>query len=144
MLLGKKFMDKMKEFIGLEEGLADEEQEQEYEKQSRVGKNKGTVISLHTKRQTQVVIAEPSSYDQVQEIADNLKNHRPVIVNLESADVDLARRVVDFLSGTTYALNGSMQKVGQNIFLFVPNNIDIANELKEQVREKDIFSILNS
>ena len=141
-MMSRNFMDKMKEFVGLEEELADEEQEGE--KQIHAGKNKGTVISLHTKRQTQVVVTEPSSYDQVQAIADNLKNRRSVIVNFEKADTDLARRIVDFLSGTTYALNGNSQKVGHNIFLFVPSNVDIASELKEQVREKGPFSMLNS
>ncbi|MBO8136653.1 MAG: cell division protein SepF [Desulfotomaculum sp.] len=140
-----KFFDKMMGIMGFEEEeVFDEEIEGGLQEDSKLNKRKGTVVSLHTQRQIQVVLAEPSSYEEVQNIADNLKNHRPVIVNLENADTDIARRVVDFMSGTTYALNGSMQKVGKNIFLFVPNNIDIANELKEQVREKGIFSIFQS
>ncbi|MTI81365.1 MAG: cell division protein SepF [Firmicutes bacterium] len=128
-----------------EEDFYDEEQlDGSPDEEGKMGKRKGTVVSLHTQRQVQVVLSEPSSYEEVQEIADNLKNHRPVIVNLEKADADLAQRVIDFMSGTTYALGGSMQKVGKNIFLFVPNNIDIANDLKEQVREKGIFSIFQS
>lgn len=145
--MSKKFFDKIMGVMGLEEeeDFYDEEQlDGSPDEEGKMGKRKGTVVSLHTQRQVQVVLSEPSSYEEVQEIADNLKNHRPVIVNLEKADADLAQRVIDFMSGTTYALGGSMQKVGKNIFLFVPNNIDIANDLKEQVREKGIFSIFQS
>ncbi|MBM7855241.1 cell division inhibitor SepF [Desulfohalotomaculum tongense] len=146
--MGKKFLDKMMGIMGFddEEDIYDDEEqlEENFQEDTKAARRKGTVVSLHTQRQVQVVLAEPSSYDEVQDIADNLKNHRPVIVNLENAETDLARRVIDFMSGTTYALNGNMQKVGKNIFLFVPNNIDIASELKEKVREKGIFSIFQS
>lgn len=141
--MAKKFMDKMMGIIGLDDEPVDE-REKMFDDSNQGGKQKTNVVSLHTQRQVQVVITEPKSYDEVQSIADNLKNRRPVIVNLEKADVELARRVIDFLSGATYAMNGNMQKVGKNIFLFVPNNVDISNELKEQVREKGIFSLLNS
>lgn len=149
--MGKKFMDKMMGFMGLDdETMYDEEQLQQTQNQSqhfeeqRLSKRKGTVVNLHTQRQVQVVLAEPKSYDEVQDIADNLKNQRTVIVNLENTDADLSRRVIDFMSGTTYALNGSVQKVGKNIFLFVPNNVEITNELKQQVKDKNFFSIFNS
>ncbi|MCL6635639.1 MAG: cell division protein SepF, partial [Peptococcaceae bacterium] len=91
-----------------------------------------------------VVVLEPRSFDEAQGIADNLKNRRPVIVNLEHAETDLAKRVLDFMIGATYALNGAMQKVGSGIFLCVPNNVDIASELKEQVRDKGLFSWMRS
>ncbi|WP_031513474.1 cell division protein SepF [Desulfofalx alkaliphila] len=142
--MSKRFMDKMMGIIGLEEEIVDDEQEQKGVDNAWQGKQKANIVSLHSQRQVQVVVVEPSTYDEVQGIADNLRNRCPVIVNLEKLDADLGRRIVDFLSGSTYALNGSMQKVGQNIFLFVPNNIDIASEIKERVREKGIFSILQS
>lgn len=149
--MGKKLMDKMMGFMGIdEEGYEEDKPEQDLglDEPKEQAKRKGTVVSLHTQRQVQVVLAEPTSYDEVQGIADNLKNHRSVIVNLERTDPDLSRRVIDFMSGTTYALNGNLQKVGKSIFLFVPNNVDITNELKnelkEQVKEKSIFSIFNS
>ncbi len=103
-------------------------------------KNKGQVVSLHSQRQMRVSVVEPKSFDEVQVIADNLKNHRPVIVNLEQAEPELAKRVVDFVSGATYALDGSMQKVGKGIFLFVPSNVDIEVDLKEQIKEKGILN----
>jgi cell division inhibitor SepF len=102
------------------------------------------VVSLqHAQRQVRVVVVEPRSFEEVKEITDNLKNRRPVILNLEQADAELARRVVDFVIGATYALNGSQQKVGNGVFLFVPANMDIASELKES-RDKGIFSWVRS
>ena len=76
----------------------------------------------------------------MKEIADNLKNRFPVIINLEEADAELAKRIIDFISGTAYALDGRMQKVGNGIFLFVPSNMDISSAMKEQLKEKGMFS----
>ncbi|WP_243276882.1 cell division protein SepF [Desulfallas sp. Bu1-1] len=144
--MSKRFMDKMLNFMGFEEEPLDEREqegrfvEEEPPVQPRPKKNRGQVVSLHAQRQVRVVVAEPRSFDDVQGIADNLKSRRPVIINLEQAEPELAKRVVDFVSGATYALDGSMQKVGKGIFLFVPNNVDIDSVAGEQAREKGIFA----
>lgn len=144
--MAKRLMDKMLGFMGFEEESPEEEEKwredryREEEETPSARRNKGQVLSLHAQRQIKVVVVEPSSYDEVQGIADNLKNRRPVIINLEKADAELAKRVVDFISGCTYALNGSLQKVGHGIFLSVPNNMDIANELKDQIKERGVLS----
>lgn len=72
-----------------------------------------------------VVVVEPHSFDEVQEIADHLKTHKPVVVSLENLDRELAKRIVDFVSGTTYALDGNLQRVADEIFLFTPKEIPI-------------------
>ena len=140
--VAKRFLDRVLNFIGFE---AEPEEEMDFAEEPETGpqarKQRGAVLSLHTPRQMRVVVAEPRAYEEVQGIAENLKNGRPVIVNLEQADGELARRVVDFLSGATFALNGNMQKVGHGIFLFVPRHVDITNELKEQQhRERGLLS----
>jgi len=144
-----KLVDKMLNFMGFEEESAAEEEksareelreEQPWHKRKDKEKEKGAVISMHAQRQVRVVVSEPRTFDETRSITDNLKNRRPVIVNLEHAEAELAQRVVDFVSGATYALNGSMQKVGNGIFLFVPNNMDISSELREQGKEKSMFS----
>lgn len=144
-----KLVDKVLGFMGFEDEELDQEERQSHEEvQEEQGwqrkkdkdRERGTVVSLqHAQRQVKVVVVEPRSFEEVKEITDNLKNRRAVIVNLEQADAELARRVVDFVMGATYALNGSQQKVGNGVFLFVPANMDIASELKEN-REKGIFS----
>ncbi|MHB1043669.1 MAG: cell division protein SepF [Eubacteriales bacterium] len=135
--------DKVLHFMGFDEELVDEQEEKLEEPEEQPWsrkKEKGTLVSLPSHRQMRVVVAEPRVFEDVTAIAENLKNRRPVIINLEQADSELARRVVDFVSGATYALSGRMQKVGNGIFLSVPNNMDIASELKDQGGEKGIFS----
>jgi cell division inhibitor SepF len=135
-----KMMDKVLGFMGFEEEeveILEDEEMMANEEYSGKKKKGGTLFSLHSPKNIRVVVSEPKVFEDCQTIADNLKNRRPVIVNLEEADKDLAKRVVDFVSGTTYALNGATQKVGNGIFLFVPNNMDISGDLKSQEKEKE-------
>jgi cell division inhibitor SepF len=148
--LAVKLVDKVLGFIGFEEENPVEEEKKNNSEEVSEGrtwlkkkekdKDRGTVLSLHSQRQVRVVVVEIKCFDDVKGVADNLKNRRPVIINLEQADADLAKRVVDFISGAAYALNGSFQKVGNGIFLVVPDNIDIASDMKEFEREKGAFS----
>ncbi|MTI85121.1 MAG: cell division protein SepF [Firmicutes bacterium] len=144
--MAKKLMDKVMGFIGFDDEIMDEEElegesswQEKEDSRSNAGK-RGQVVKLHSERQVKVVVAEPKVFEEVQGIADNLKNRCPVIINLEQADPELAQRVVDFISGAAYALNGTMQKVGNGIFLFVPSSMDISNELRDQLREKGMFA----
>lgn len=142
-----KLVDKVIGIMGfgndeLEEDFMEEEEterNEEVREEIRPGRRGTQVVSIHTQKQMRVVVMEPASFEESQNIADQLKNHRPVIVNLENADKNLAKRVVDFISGTTYALNGNMQKVGNGIFLFVPNNVDISGEMRDDLKDKGIF-----
>jgi len=138
-----KFMDKVINIMGFGEGEPEEDLQVETEKEDVHeeirGRKSPQVVSIHTQKQLRVVVMEPSNFEEAQTIADQLKNRRPVIVNLENAERNLAKRIVDFISGTTYALNGNMQKVGNGIFLFVPSNVDISGEAKEDLKEKGIF-----
>ncbi|OAT81781.1 cell division protein SepF [Desulfotomaculum copahuensis] len=135
--MARKLMDKVLGFMGFEEEPLEEEEKDREERYQDVeedippARRRGQVLSLHAQRQVRVVVAEPDVFDEVQAIAEHLKNRRPVIINLEKAEPELARRVVDFVSGATFALNGNTQKVGNGIFLFVPSNVDIASEVKE-------------
>lgn len=76
-------------------------------------------------RPLKMMIVEPESFDDSQSIADFLRERKPVVVNFESTEPDISKRVVDFISGATYALDGNIQKVGKDIFLCVPNNVTI-------------------
>ncbi len=141
-----KIFDKVIGIMGFSDDEVDEEFLDEEEKEE-VGREEvrnssrksAQVVSIHTQKQVKVVVLEPTSFEESQNIADQLKNRRPVIVNLENTDRNLAKRIVDFVSGATYALGGNMQKVGQGIFLFVPNNVDISGEMRDDVKEKGFF-----
>lgn len=79
--------------------------------------------------QMQVVLVKPERYEDVTSIADHLNDRKTVVLNLESADRELSRRIVDFLSGATYANHGNMRKVSKGTFLIVPNGVDMMGEL---------------
>ncbi|MFA5882108.1 MAG: cell division protein SepF [Eubacteriales bacterium] len=135
-----RIMDKVLGFMGFEEEeveILDNEEIMVNDDDAGKKKKSGNLFSLHSQKNIRVVVCEPRIFEDCQLIADNLKNRRPVVINLEEADKELAKRVVDFISGATYALNGSMQKVGNGIFLFVPSNIDIAGEIRGSERDKD-------
>ena len=72
-----------------------------------------------------VVVVEPTSFDDSQEIANCIREKRPVIINIENTDPEVAKRIIDFASGTAYALNGEIKKVSKAVFLLAPNNVNV-------------------
>ncbi len=132
-------MNRFMNFLGLQEEEEIKEQINEYEEESNYGdrkKNKGNVVSIHSQKNTRMVINEPRSYNEAQEIADHLRSRRPVVVNLQRVRPDQAMRIVDFVSGTVYALNGSISKIGSNIFLCTPDSVDIEGSISEILSEE--------
>lgn len=91
----------------------------------------GNVVSLHTQKNTRMVLCEPKSYDEAQQIADEIRNRRSVVVNLQRVRAELGLRIVDFLSGTVYALNGSISKLGPNIYLCAPESVEVQGSITE-------------
>ena len=73
-----------------------------------------------------LVLIEPKSFEECPKLVDSLKSQKPIIINLEHLSTDVARKIFDFLSGATYALDGNVQKIASNIFVFAPENVDIA------------------
>lgn len=87
---------------------------------------------------TKMILMEPRAYSESQQIADHLKNRNTVVVNLKRVTSDQAKRIVDFLSGTIYAIGGDLQKIGGGIFLCTPNNVNIQGKITEETDGKDI------
>jgi len=87
---------------------------------------------------TKLVLLEPRAYSEAQQIADQLKNRNTVVVNLKRVTSDQAKRIIDFLSGTIYAIGGDLQKVGGGIFLCTPNNVKVNGKITEETEGKDI------
>jgi cell division inhibitor SepF len=83
-----------------------------------------------------VHVVAPTRFADAQEIGDRFKNGQPVIVNLEANDRELARRMIDFCSGVTYALSGSMDKVADQVFLLTPSNVEVSAEEKRRLHER--------
>ncbi|HEX9970314.1 MAG TPA: cell division protein SepF [Acidimicrobiales bacterium] len=86
-----------------------------------------------------VHVVAPAQFPDAQEIGDRLKANQPVIVNLQGADRDLSRRMVDFCSGATYALGGSMDKVARDVFLLTPSNVEVSAEEKRRLQERGLY-----
>ncbi|MCR4441146.1 MAG: cell division protein SepF [Peptococcaceae bacterium] len=107
-------------------------------------KTRGQVVPLNTsKEQIKVVLIEPAAFDDCQQIADSLKNKRTVIINLENIDLGLARRIIDFVGGTAYALGGALQKIGSGIIIAVPSNVDISGDIHSMSQPKEVFAWIN-
>jgi cell division inhibitor SepF len=87
-----------------------------------------------------VHVVAPSKFGDAKEIADRLKDNRPVIVNLQMADRDLQRRMIDFCSGVTYALSGEMEKVADQVFLLAPTNVKVSDEERQRLVERGFGS----
>jgi cell division inhibitor SepF len=83
-----------------------------------------------------VQVVAPTRFGDAKEIADYLKSNRPVIVNLQVADRDLQRRMIDFCSGVTYALSGEMEKVADEVFLLAPTNVKVSEEERQRLQER--------
>jgi cell division inhibitor SepF len=86
-----------------------------------------------------VHVVAPAKFADAQEIGDRFKNGQPVIVNLQSNDRELARRMIDFCSGVTYALGGSMDKVADQVFLLTPSNVEVSAEEKRRLQERGLY-----
>ncbi|MCP8970231.1 cell division protein SepF [Ectobacillus ponti] len=97
---------------------------------------KQNVVSLEqVKKSAKVMLLEPRTYSEAQGIADHLKNRRAVVINLQRMQADQALRMVDFLSGTTYAIGGDIQKLGIKTFICTPENVDIVGAISELLGE---------
>ncbi len=100
---------------------------------------KNKVVKIHTTAQLKLVVMQPETFDDARDIANHLKNKKPVVMNLEFVEKDIARRIVDFLSGAVYALDGNIQKVSNGIFIITPYNVGIMGDFKDELRNKGIF-----
>ena len=117
----------------------DNEQEEEEDKKRFGRKNNNKVVNMQQSQPNAIkmVISQPTTFEQSDEICSFLKERKSVIDNLEYVNKDVARRIVDFISGGVYALDGYIQKVSNSIFLVAPSNYEITNEMaREEIKSK--------
>ena len=84
-------------------------------------------------------VVVPESFNQAQEVADKFKGNQPVIVNLQGAERDLSRRLIDFASGLCYGLGGQMDKVANQVYLLTPSNVEVSAEEKRRLQERGLY-----
>lgn len=115
----------------------EEDKEEEVEERGLFGTKKSKIVNMPQVQSVKMVITQPTSFDQSEEICNYLKEKKSIIVNLEYVNKDVARRIIDFLSGAVHALDGHIQKVSNSIFLLAPVNYDIESDLaREELKSK--------
>ena len=141
-------MDKVWGLFGMEPAETEDEEldnvydlgEEEYEEDDDrkfFGKKSSKILAMPQNPSVKMVISQPTTFEQSEEICSFLKEKKSVIVNLEYVNKDVARRIVDFISGGVYALNGHIQKISNSIFLIAPVNYEITNEMaREEIKNK--------
>ena len=97
------------------------------------------MVNIHATTQLKVVLVKPERFENASEIADHLKEKRTVVLNLESTNKDVARRLIDFLSGVAYANNGQMKRVANSTFIITPLNVDIMGDLLDELETNGVF-----
>lgn len=143
----KNMMKKLKLLEDTEEELLSEEElltkrnepQKELKESAPALPKRGKIVNIHTTTQLKVVVVQPETFEDSKEIADHLKTKKPIVVNLEKIDADVAQKIINFLSGAVYALDGNIQKISSGIFLVVPYNMGIMGDFKDELRDKVIF-----
>ena len=100
-----------------------------YDQDASVDRRNNKVVNIHTTTQLQVVLVKPDRFEAASEIADHLREKRTVVLNLESTQKDISRRLLDFLSGVAYANEGKIKKVAISTYIITPYNVDILGDL---------------
>lgn len=95
--------------------------------------------SDNSNKSGKMILVEPRAYSESQEIADHLKARNSVVVNFKRVTTDQAKRIIDFLSGTLYAINGDLQKIGDGIYLCTPKNIDVQGKITEENESQEDY-----
>ena len=155
------FMDKVKGMLGIPEDTdmemdedviqdeeteeTDEEKQSDSPKTSIFGKSSSSdlkqnkVVNIHTTTQLQVVLVKPERFDDARPVADHLNSKHTVVLNLESTNKEVSRRLIDFLSGVAYANNGQIKRVANSTYIITPYNVNIMGDLLDELENSGVF-----
>ena len=106
---------------------------------AKVEDRRGKVVNIHATTQLKVVLVKPERFENASEIADHLKDKRTVVLNLESTNKDVARRLVDFLSGVAYAGEGKIKKVAANTYIITPYHVELEGDLIDELENNGLY-----
>ena len=109
------------------------------DRKARVEDRRNKVVNIHATTQLKVVLVKPERFENASEIADHLKEKRTVVLNLESTNKDVARRLIDFLSGVAYAGEGKIKKVAANTYIITPYSVDIMGDLIDELENNGLY-----
>ena len=106
---------------------------------SRFDDRRSKVVNIHATTQLKVILVKPERFENASEIADQLKDKRTVVLNLESTNKDVARRLIDFLSGVAYAGEGKIKKVAANTYIITPYHVDSEGDLIDELENSGLY-----
>ncbi len=136
--LGLKEPDEFGEMRAREEAV--DEISDKVTRGKRAGPGSGRILHQVPETSARVHVIEPKSFNDAEQIGGKFKSDTPVIVNLQSIDRDLAKRLIDFVSGLTYGLDGGIQRVAEMVFLLTPADVEVSAEDRKWMREKGFFN----
>lgn len=111
----------------------------EKEPETEGGRKNNKVVNIHATAQLQVVLVKPERFDDASAVADHLNAKRTVVLNLESSNKDVARRILDFLSGVAYANNGQIKKVANCTYIITPYNVGFMGDLLDELENNGLY-----
>jgi len=115
------------------------DRERERERDRDMERRNNKVVNIHTTTQLQVVLVNPTRFENASEIADHLRDKRTVVLNLEQTDKNIARRLIDFLSGVAYANEGTIKKVALSTYIITPYNVEILGDLIDELENNGLY-----
>ena len=144
--MARGIFNRILDAVGLEEEEFEEEEmmdeedsfyEEEFEEpeEPRASRRRAKVVGLPTTNKMRMLVFQPNSYEEAECIIDSLKARKPVIMNLDELEIELGQRILDFVGGAVYSLNGDIKKVARSIFVVAPSNVDVAQSIDESSRD---------
>ena len=142
------FMDELKKIIHPYDDEDDYEYEEEFPQpkakessvfEDRKEERRNKVVNIHATTQLKVVLVKPDRFESAAEIADHLRDRRAVLINLEQTNKDIARRLIDFLSGVAYAGEGKIKKVSANTYIITPYSVDLMGDLIDELESSGLY-----
>jgi len=134
-----QYMDDGPQMVNNNSGLGVAADDEEGDPEEAAPKRNGKVVNIHATTQLKVVLVKPEHFEDASTIADHLNNKRTVVLNLESTNKEVSRRLVDFLSGVAYANNGQIKRVANSTFIITPYNVDIMGDLLDELENNGAF-----
>lgn len=135
------FMDSLRHMVGTEDEYYDEGDfitKDEHTDKQKSGRS-NQIVNINATAQLKVVLVKPEHFEDASSIADHLNEKRTVVLNLESTNKEIARRLVDFLSGVAYANNGQIKRVANSTFIITPYNVDVMGDLLDELENNGMF-----
>ncbi len=145
------FVEKVLDFVGYNSSEYDDEYYEndsvnDYEEEQNVPEyeppirsRRGKIVTLNQNAPVNLVVVKPEVFDEARDAANHLKERKTIVMNLENVDLDVARRIVDFISGSVFALDANIRKVSNGIFVIAPNNVGIMGDFKDDFKKSSFL-----